>query len=503
MLNAVTTPPPAVNEPVRSYAPGSPERASLQRSLAEMKLAGPVEIPAVIGGKRVETGRTVEVRAPHEHARVLGVAHRCGEAEVTAAIDAARKAAPAWSRMPFDERAAIFLRAADLLAGPWRDTLNAATMLGQSKNAYQAEIDSACELIDFLRFNVAFAHRLYAEQPISSPGIWNRLEYRPLEGFVFAITPFNFTAIAGNLPAAPALMGNVVLWKPSTTQLLAAHHTMRLFEAAGLPEGVINLLPGDGPDVGAPAMASEHFAGLHFTGSTGTFNRLWADICGDVGRYRTYPRIVGETGGKDFIVMHPSADPKAVATAIVRGGFEYQGQKCSAASRIYVPKSRRDAVFGHVEEMLARVTMGPVEDFSNFVNAVIDERSFDKIAAYIDRAKASRSAKVLFGGTHDKSEGYFIAPTILEASSPSYETMCDELFGPVVTSYTYDDARWAETLTVVDQTGPYALTGAVFSDDRAAVSEALDALRDAAGNVYVNDKPVSYTHLTLPTKRIV
>ncbi len=489
MLNALTTPPPPVNEPVLSYAPGSPERARLQRRLAAMKGEGAVDIPAVIGGVRVETGRTVEVRAPHEHARLLGVGHLCGAPEVERAIAAARNAAHDWSRTPFDERAAIFLKAADLLAGPWRETINAATMLGQSKNAYQAEIDSACELIDFLRFNVAFAHRLYAEQPISSPGVWNRMEYRPLEGFVLAVTPFNFTAIAANLPAAPALMGNVVLWKPSSTQLLAAHHTTRLFEAAGLPPGVINLLPGDGADVGAPAIASEHFAGLHFTGSTGTFNRLWADIGAGIGRYRSYPRIVGETGGKDFIVMHASADPRAVATAIVRGAFEYQGQKCSAASRVYLPKSRRDAVMEHVGEMLGRVKMGPVEDFTNYVNAVIDRRSFDTITGYIERAKASRQAKVLFGGTHDAEVGYFIAPTVIEAASPGYETMCDELFGPVVTAHTYDDAKWEETLTIVDQTGPYALTGAIFSDDRAALARASDVLRDAAGNVYFNDKP--------------
>ena len=490
MLNAVTAPPVPVNEPVLGYAPGSAERAALKKRLSEMKAEGTVEIPAVIGGERVETGRTVEVCAPHEHARLLGVGHLCGAPEVERAIAAARAAAHDWSRMPFDERAAIFLRAADLLAGPWRQTINAATMLGQSKNAFQAEIDSACELIDFLRFNVAFAHRLYSEQPVSPGGaVWNRLEYRPLEGFVLAGTPFNFTAIAGNLPAAPALMGNVVVWKPSSTQLLAAHHTMRLFEAAGLPPGVINLLPGDGADVGDPAIASPHFAGLHFTGSTGTFNRLWRDIGADVGRYRSYPRIVGETGGKDFIVMHPSADPRVVATAIVRGAFEYQGQKCSAASRVYLPESRKDAVMEHVGEMLARVTMGPVEDFSNYINAVIDRRSFERITGYIDRAKTASDATVRFGGTSSDETGYFVAPTLIETDSPGYASMCEEIFGPVVTAYTYADRTWEKTLKVVDETGPYALTGAIFSDDRAALLRAADVLRDAAGNIYFNDKP--------------
>jgi 1-pyrroline-5-carboxylate dehydrogenase len=489
MPNAVFVPPHPINEPVRSYAPGSPERARLQQRLRAMKNQGAIEIPAVIGGQRVTTGRTVNVVAPHEHAHVLGVAHMCGAPEVERAIAAARNAAHDWGRMAFEDRAAIFLKAADLLAGSWRDTLNAATMLGQSKNAYQAEIDAACELIDFFRFNVHFARQLYAEQPVSSPGVWNRMEYRPLEGFVLAVTPFNFTAIQGNLPCAPALMGNVVLWKPSTTALFSAHYTMQLLEAAGLPPGVINLLPGDGPDIGGPALAARDFTGLHFTGSTGTFNRLWHEVSGRLGHYRSYPRIVGETGGKDFIVMHESAEALPVAVAIVRGAFEYQGQKCSAASRVYLPRSKRDAVLGHVEEMLSRITVGSVEDFSNFMNAVIDERSFDNIAGYIERAKQAGDARVLFGGGHNKETGYFVDPTVIEADAPDYASMCEEIFGPVVSLYTYDDARWHDTLRRVDETGPYALTGAVFAADRRVIAEASDALRDAAGNFYINDKP--------------
>lgn len=492
MLNAVTVPPPPVNEPVRAYAPGSPERRSLRRRLAEMKAQPPVEIPAVIGGERVATGKTVDVVCPHEHAHVLAHGHLCGKAEVQTAIDAALAAAPAWSRMSFDERAAIFLKAADLLAGPYRDTINAATMLGQSKNVFQAEIDAACEMIDFLRFNVAFARELYAQQPISAPGVWNRMEYRPLEGFVLAITPFNFTAISGNLPASPALMGNVVLWKPATTQLYSAHYLMEVFEKAGLPPGVINFVPGAGADVGDPCLASPHFAGLHFTGSTGTFNHLWETIGRSLTTYRSYPRIVGETGGKDFIVMHPSADPAAVATAMVRGAFEYQGQKCSAASRVYLPASKKEAVMELVGEQLDRVRVGSVEDFGCFVNAVIDRKSYDGLVRHIEAAKKAKNATIRFGGTYDDSVGFFIEPTVIETDDPQYATMCEELFGPVLTVYTYDDAKktfWDDVLTTVDQTGPYALTGAIFSDDRAMLYHALDRLRDAAGNVYLNDKP--------------
>lgn len=492
MLNAVTAPPPPVNEPVRAYAPGSPERRSLRKRLAEMKAQGAISIPAVIGGKKVTTSKTVEVVCPHEHAHVLATGYLCGKAEVEQAIEAALAAAPAWGRMAFDERAAIFLKAADLLAGPYRDTVNAATMLGQSKNVYQAEIDSACEMIDFLRFNVAFARELYAQQPISSPGVWNRMEYRPLEGFVLAITPFNFTAIAGNLPMSPALMGNVVLWKPATTQLFAAHVLMEVFEKAGLPPGVINFVPGAGADVGDPCLASPHFAGLHFTGSTGTFNYLWEKIGKALPTYRSYPRIVGETGGKDFIVVHPTADPAAVATAMVRGAFEYQGQKCSAASRVYLPKSQKEAVMAIVGEQLGRIRTGSVEDFGCFVNAVIDRKSFDGLVKHIEAAKSAKHATVRFGGTYDDSVGFFIDPTVIETTDPQYATMCEELFGPVLTVYTYDDSKktsWDDVLALVDETGPYALTGAIFSNDRTALYHALDRLRDAAGNVYLNDKP--------------
>jgi 1-pyrroline-5-carboxylate dehydrogenase len=489
MTNAVLHPPIPVNEPVRSYAPGSPERASLKERLQAMR-AETVEIPAVIGGERVETGDTAEVVAPHEHGRVLGIEHRCGTAEVERAIEAAVEARHDWMRMSWNDRAAVFLRAADLLAGPWRDTLNAATMLGQSKNAFQAEIDSACELVDFLRYNVHFMRGIYEDQPFSPPGQWNQTEYRPLEGFVFAVTPFNFTAIAGNLPTAPALMGNTVVWKPATTALLSAHYVMRLLEAAGLPPGVINMVPGRGAAVGDPALASEHFTGLHFTGSTGTFNHLWRTIGQNLEQYRTYPRIVGETGGKDFIVAHESADAEAVATAIVRGSFEYQGQKCSAASRVYVPEALWSAVEESLLSQLDELKMGPVEDFSNFVNAVIDQKSFDNITGYIDRAEAADGVDVLHGGGYDDGEGFFIEPTVLRVEDPHYETMEEELFGPVATIHVVPaSTSFSETLRLVDRTSPYALTGAVFARDRAAIAEARDALAEAAGNFYINDKP--------------
>ncbi|MEP0545822.1 MAG: L-glutamate gamma-semialdehyde dehydrogenase [Rhodothermales bacterium] len=489
MTNAILSPPIPVNEPVRSYAPGSPERASLRARLLEMR-EETVNIPAVIGGERVETGRTAEVVAPHEHSRVLGIEHKCGEAEVNRAIEAAVEARHDWMRMDWNDRAAIFLRAADLLEGPWRDTLNASTMLGQSKNPYQAEIDAACELIDFFRYNVHFMRQIYEDQPFSPPGQWNQVEYRPLEGFVFAVTPFNFTSIAGNLPTAPALMGNTVLWKPATTALLSAHYIMELLEAAGLPPGVINMVPGSGPDVGDPVIASEHFTGLHFTGSTGTFNHLWREIANNLGHYRTYPRIVGETGGKDFIVAHESAEPEAVATAIVRGAFEYQGQKCSAASRVYIPEALWPAVEESLMSQLDELKMGPVEDFSNFVNAVIDRKSFDNITSYIDRAKQDGGVRIAHGGGSDDSEGFYIEPTVLVADDPKYETMCDELFGPVASLYVAPKSqRFSETLRLVDRTSPYALTGAVFARDRAAVAEARDTLAEAAGNFYINDKP--------------
>ncbi len=489
MTNAVLHPPAPINEPVRSYAPGTPERRSLQKRLSEMR-EETVNIPAVIGGERVETGRTAEVVAPHEHSRVLAIEHKCAEAEVNRAIDAAVEARHDWMRMPWNDRAAIFLRAADLLAGPWRDTINAATMLGQSKNAYQAEIDSAAELVDFFKYNVHFMRQIYEEQPFSPPGQWNQVEYRPLEGFVFAVTPFNFTSIAGNLPTAPALMGNMVVWKPATTALLSAHYIMALLEAAGLPPGVINMVPGSGAAVGDPAIASEHFTGLHFTGSTGTFNHLWREIGNNLERYRTYPRIVGETGGKDFIVAHESADPEAVATAIVRGAFEYQGQKCSAASRIYIPEALWGEVEASMMSQLDELKMGPVEDFTNFVNAVIDRKSFNNITSYIDRAKETEGVRIAHGGGYDDSEGFFIEPTVLVTDEPDYETMCDELFGPVASLYVAPKSTsFSDLLKLVDQTSPYALTGAVFARDRSAVIEARDTLSEAAGNFYINDKP--------------
>jgi 1-pyrroline-5-carboxylate dehydrogenase len=429
MSNAVFHPPLPINEPVRSYAPGRPERASLQKRLSEMR-EETVNIPAVIGGERVETGNTSKVVAPHEHRRVLAIEHKGGEAEVNRAIEAALDARHDWMRMDWNDRAAVFLRAADLLAGPWRDTLNAATMLGQSKNAFQAEIDAAAELIDFFRYNVHFMRQIYEDQPFSPPGQWNQVEYRGLEGFVFAVTPFNFTSIAGNLPTAPALMGNTVLWKPATTALLSAHYIMELLEAAGLPPGVINMVPGSGADVGDPALASEHLTGLHFTGSTGTFNHLWRTIGNNLDTYRTYPRIVGETGGKDFIVAHESADPAAVATAIVRGSFEYQGQKCSASSRIYVPQQLWPAVEESLLSQLAELRMGPVEDFSNFINAVIDQKSFDNLKGYIDRARDADGVEIMHGGTCDDADGYFIEPTVLRVRTRTTRRWRKSCSGP-------------------------------------------------------------------------
>lgn len=489
MNNAIPQTPLPVNEPVRSYAPGTPERRSLQQRLRAMR-EETIEIPAVIGGERVSTGNTAEIVAPHEHSRVLGIEHKCGEAEVERAIAAALEARHDWARMPWTDRAAIFLRAADLLAGPWRDTINAATMLGQSKNPFQAEIDAACELIDFFRYNVHFMRQIYEEQPVSSPGQWNAVEYRPLEGFVLAITPFNFTSIAGNLPTSPALMGNTVVWKPASTALLSAYYVMELLEAAGLPPGVINMVPGPGPAIGNPALASEHLSGLHFTGSTGTFNYLWGKIGSNLGNYRTYPRIVGETGGKDFIVAHESADPAAVATAIVRGSFEYQGQKCSAASRIYVPHALWPEVERALMDQLAELKMGPVEDFSNFINAVIDDKAFKNITGYIDRAKKAQGVTIAHGGNYDDSEGYYIEPTVLLAEDPNYETMEEEIFGPVATVFVAPKSMsYSDLLQLVDRTSPYALTGAVFARDRAAVVEARETLVDAAGNFYINDKP--------------
>jgi 1-pyrroline-5-carboxylate dehydrogenase len=489
MNNAVQQPPAPLNEPVRSYAPGSPERASLQAALRDLG-AQTHEVLPVVGGRRVETGRTVQIRAPHDHAHGLGQTHLARTEDVQAAIQAALDARHDWSRMAWTDRAAILLRAADLLAGPFRDRMNAATMLGQSKNAYQSEIDAACEMVDFFRYNVAFARELYEEQPTSPAGVWNRTEYRPLEGFVFAVSPFNFTSIAANLATAPALMGNTVIWKPGPTQALSAMVIAELLEEAGMPPGVVNMLPGEGADVGDPVLASPHLAGLHFTGSTGTFQHLWRTIGTGIGGYRTYPRIVGETGGKDFIVAHESADAAAVATAIVRGSFEYQGQKCSAASRVYVPAALWPAVKASLLEQLAEITVGAPTDFTHFMNAVIDRRAFDKITAYIERAHAAEGVQVLAGGTFSDEVGFFIDPTVLVVDDPHYETMEQELFGPVATVYVVPEGTaFEETLALVDRTSPYALTGAVFARDRAALAVATDRLADAAGNFYLNDKP--------------
>jgi 1-pyrroline-5-carboxylate dehydrogenase len=489
-MDAVTSVPEPVNEPVRTYAPGTPERESLQRRIAELE-GERHELTMTIGGEqRMAGGDPIDVVQPHDHRHVLGVTGQATTKDVADAVAAAKQAAPAWRELPFDERAAVLLRAADLLAGPWRDTLNAATILGQSKSVQQAEIDAACEFIDFLRFNVDYARRIHAEQPVSSPGVWNRLEYRPLDGFVTAITPFNFTAIAGNLPTAPALMGNTVVWKPSPTQQLAAHHTMRLLEAAGLPAGVINLVTGDGAAVSEVAMTDPDFAGLHFTGSTRTFKNLWRLMGDQLDTYRGYPRIVGETGGKDFVVAHRSADPAAVAIGLVRGAFEYQGQKCSAASRAYISRSVWE---GGVRERLVDVTnslsYGDVTDFSHFGGAVIDSRAFARHKDVLTGAAASSTLEVLAGGTCDDEVGYFVRPTILLGTDPTDDVFTTEWFGPILAVHVFSDADYGKVLELVDSSSPYALTGAVFATDRAAVEEAHRTLRFAAGNFYVNDKP--------------
>jgi 1-pyrroline-5-carboxylate dehydrogenase len=481
-------PPPARNEPVHDFAPGSPERASLQRRLEQMR-GERNEIPLVIGGKDVTTGSTRPAVMPHESAHVLADVHQGGTEHVQQAIEAAAEAWKDWSRWPWEERAGVFLRAAELLAGPWRDTLNAATMLGQSKTAHQAEIDASCELIDFLRFNVEFMTRIYTEQPLSSPGVWNRLEYRPLEGFVFAVSPFNFTAIAGNLTSSAALMGNVVLWKPASTAMLSAYYLMRLFQAAGLPDGVINLVYGAGATIGDAALASRELAGIHFTGSTGVFNGMWKTVAEDMSRYRNYPRIVGETGGKDFLLAHPSADLDALTAAIVRGSFEYQGQKCSAASRVYAPSNLWPALRERLAEQVATIKVGDVADFGNFMGAVIDANSFATQREAIEEAKQHAETEIVVGGGYDDSKGFFVEPTVIETRNPDFRLLRDELFGPVVTTYVYDERRWDETLDLVDAGTPYGLTGAVFAEDRAAVAEAKDRLRYSAGNFYVNDKP--------------
>jgi 1-pyrroline-5-carboxylate dehydrogenase len=481
-------PPAPQNEPVRGYEPGSPHRESLRRRLIEMK-GERIEIPCVIGGEEVKTGTTREAVMPHDKDHVLAEVHQGGEAEVEGAIAAAGEAWEDWHRLPWEERAAVFLRAAELLSGPWRDTLNAATMLGQSKTAHQAEIDAACELIDFFRFNVEFMHRIYEEQPTSAPGTWNRMEYRPLEGFVFAVTPFNFTAIAGNLPSSAALMGNTVIWKPASTASVSAYYLMRLFEEAGLPPGVINLVYGPGAEIGDAALASEHLAGVHFTGSTPVFQGMWKMIGGNIERYRNYPRIVGETGGKDFIVAHPSADVDAVATAILRGSFEYQGQKCSAASRIYAPANLWPALREKLAEEVASIRMGDVTDFQNFMGAVIDGNALRGHREAIELARQDPDTEILVGGGVDDSDGYFVEPTVIETRNPKFALMRDELFGPIVTTFVYPETEWEKTLELIDETAPYGLTGAVFAEEREAVIEAEEALRYAAGNFYVNDKP--------------
>lgn len=480
--------PMPINEPVLGYAPNSPERAALKAGLKRLKSQN-ADVPMWIGDEEVRTGDLVQMRPPHEHAHVLGSFHR-GQAEhVQQAIDAALAAKPAWNEVSWENRAAIFLKAAELIATKYRAELNAATMLGQSKNAFQAEIDSACEIIDFLRFNVHFLSEIYREQPISGPGMHNRLEYRALEGFVLAVTPFNFTAIGGNLPTSAALCGNVVVWKPANTQIFSAQVFMRILLEAGLPPGVINLVYADGPVIGDVCFAHREFAGVHFTGSTGVFNSIWKTVGNNIDRYRSYPRLVGETGGKDFVLAHPSADVDAVVTGLLRGAFEFQGQKCSAASRAYIPSNMAAEVKEKLVAGIESFRVGGVEDFRNFVNAVIDERSFDKIAGYIDRARASEEVEILAGGTYDKSVGYFIQPTLLEAKNPKYTTMCEEIFGPVLSMYVYPEDDFDGAMDLLDDTSPYALTGAVFSQDRYAVDQAVARLEHSAGNFYINDKP--------------
>jgi len=487
-IAADARPPVPENEPILGYAPGSPEREELKGRLATMA-AEEIEIPLIIGGQEVRTGETVEAVMPHDHKHVLGTWHRAGAREAEMAIEAAGEAWRDWSSWSFEDRAAVFLRAADLLAGPRRQTLNAATMLGQSKTAHQAEIDSACELVDFWRFNVHFARRIYEEQPNSAPGMWNQLDYRPLEGFVFAITPFNFTSIAGNLPTAPAIMGGVSLWKPASSAVFSAYYILQILMEAGLPPGVVNLLPGRSGEFSDTLLTSPEFAGIHFTGSTAVFQHLWRQAGANLESYRSYPRIVGETGGKDFILAHPTADAEALAVAIVRGGFEYQGQKCSAASRIYVPDNLWPEVKTRVLDMLGDIGVGDPADFRNFMGAVIDRGAFADITSYIDDAAASDDMEILAGGEYSDEDGYFIQPTLVLSHDPSSRLMCEEIFGPVVTVHVYPAQEWAETLEVVDSTSPYALTGAVFATDRTAVQEALSVLRHAAGNFYVNDKP--------------
>ncbi len=488
MSNAFFEVPIASNEPVLSYEPGSPERVAVQQTYAAMK-SQKIDVPMYIGGRKVTTKNKINITPPHDHKHVIGQYSKGDSSHVKKAIDAALKAKPAWENMPWQERAAIFLKAADLLAGPYRAKMNAATMLGQSKNVFQAEIDAVAEFCDFLRYNAQFMTQIYAEQPESVPGVWNRMEHRPLEGFIFAITPFNFTSIAGNLCAAPAMLGNVCVWKPAETQIYSAKVIMDIFEEAGLPNGVINLIYTDGPVAGDIIFKHPDFAGLHFTGSTKVFQNLWQTIGNNITKYRSYPRIVGETGGKDFVVAHASANAKEVATALSRGAFEFQGQKCSAASRAYIPKGLWKDVKRYLIKDVESMKMGSPEDFTNFINAVIDQGAFDKISGYIAKAKKAKKAEVIVGGHYDKSKGYFIQPTVIETTDPKYTTMCEEIFGPVLTIYVYDARKFEEILDIVDTTSPYALTGAVFAKDRSAVDLATKKLRHSAGNFYINDKP--------------
>lgn len=480
--------PVAVNEPVKPYAPGTPEREAVLKQY-KAYYNSTVDVPLYIGNQEVRTGNTKPMSPPHDHTHILGKYHLAEKKHVEQAISSALEAKKPWANLPWEQRASIFLKAADLLAGPYRAKINAATMLAQSKTIHQAEIDAACEFIDFLRFNVSFMAQIYQDQPISSEGIWNRLEYRPLEGFVYAVTPFNFTAIAGNLPSSAAMMGNTVLWKPSDSQIYSANVIVEVFKQAGLPDGVINVVYGDPVMITDTVLSHPDFSGLHFTGSTFVFKELWKKIGQNIHTYKTYPRIVGETGGKDFIIAHPSAKPKQVATGITRGAFEFQGQKCSAASRVYLPKSIANEVLDLVKADVKSFKMGSPEDMGNFITAVIHEASFDKLASYIEKAKKDPDATIIAGGNYNKSKGYFIEPTVILTTNPKYETMCTELFGPIVTIYIYEDEKWSETLKLVDETSEYALTGAVFSQDRYALNEAVQALQNSAGNFYINDKP--------------
>jgi len=480
--------PDPMNEPVRGYGPGSPEKNSLKAKVGEMR-GREIEIPLIIGGKEIRTGVTAQAVCPHDHAHVLATYHQAGPKEIEQAVAAARSAAKDWAAMPWEARASIFLKAGELLAGSWRDTVNAATMLNQSKTAHQAEIDAACEMIDFFRFNVSYMRSIYQQQPISSIGLWNYVEYRPLEGFVFAVTPFNFTSIAGNLPSSPAIMGNVTLWKPASSAVFSAYYMMKLFQAAGLPDGVINFLPGRGSRVGTPVLNHPELAGIHFTGSTATFQNMWRIVGENIKSYKTYPRIVGETGGKDFIFAHASAAPGALVAAMVRGAYEYQGQKCSAASRAYIPSSLWGKIKDDLLAQIGEIKIGDPIDFRNFMNAVIDRPAYETIMEYIAYAKQSDEAEILCGGTGDDSKGFFIQPTVVLTRNPRFKLIEEEIFGPVLTLYVYDDGKFDETLELCDSTSPYALTGAIFAEDRAAIVKAADHLRNAAGNFYINDKP--------------